>query len=227
MIKLAKNKKGFLRTIGCLILTFSIIASQSLVISAFEAHIINVTAHVCRYSETRTMGYWKTHINAYFPLLPQILGAPIADDNIDTPTKVQQVFLDYNLSMRNKLRGQLLAMKFNIAGFGIGDYLVETENKTLNQLVDDADALLRNPNASDADMETMKNLLDNLNNLHQIRFCSTKETGGPEPALVINEVYYDLDSRKACSSTESDPSNEWIEIYNPTEEPIDISGFTI
>jgi len=39
---------------------------------------------------------------------------------------------------------------------------------------------------------------------------------------VINEVYYDVGSEKG-----SDPDNEWVEIYNPTNEIVNISGWKI
>lgn len=39
---------------------------------------------------------------------------------------------------------------------------------------------------------------------------------------VINEVYYQVGSDKG-----SDPKNEWLEIYNPTDGAIDISGWKI
>jgi hypothetical protein len=45
--------------------------------------------------------------------------------------------------------------------------------------------------------------------------------------IVINEVYYDVDSREACGPVEQDPQNEWIELYNPTENWVDISGWII
>jgi len=40
--------------------------------------------------------------------------------------------------------------------------------------------------------------------------------------LVVNEVYYDVGSGKG-----DDPNNEWVEIYNPTESAVDISGWKI
>lgn len=39
---------------------------------------------------------------------------------------------------------------------------------------------------------------------------------------VINEVYYDVANGKG-----NDPNNEWVEIYNPTDSEIDISGWKI
>ncbi len=40
--------------------------------------------------------------------------------------------------------------------------------------------------------------------------------------LVINEVYYDIGSGKG-----SDPENEWLEIYNPTNSAVNISNWKI
>ncbi len=42
------------------------------------------------------------------------------------------------------------------------------------------------------------------------------------PYPVINEVYYHVGSGKG-----SDPKNEWVEIYNPTDAPVNISGWKI
>ena len=40
--------------------------------------------------------------------------------------------------------------------------------------------------------------------------------------LVINEVFYDVDSTHG-----SEGGNEWVEVYNPTYDPVDISGWRI
>jgi len=40
--------------------------------------------------------------------------------------------------------------------------------------------------------------------------------------LVINEVYYQVGTGKG-----KEPDNEWVEIYNPTDSPVDISGWKI
>ena len=170
---LPKKRSSFwFRKIGVLLSVIAFILIQSQLFSAYEAHVINVTAHICNYSETRTMGYWKTHPSVYLPLLSQWLGAPGGDDEIKNKPDVDEVFDDYNLSMRNKLRGQLLAMKFNIAHFGIGGYIPENSTGTLDQIVAEADNLLRqDPPPSDSVLEDMKDLLDGLNNLHQISYC--------------------------------------------------------
>ena len=134
---------------------------------------ISIADKICYNKEVRSKGFWKNHHVVYLPHLPQYLGAPNEDEIIDTYEKANQVFLDYDLSMRDKLKGQLLAMKFNIAHFGIGEYLVEFEGKTLNQIAAEADDLLRqDPEPSQEVLEEMKGLLDNFNNSHQIRVCS-------------------------------------------------------
>ncbi len=62
---------------------------------------------------------------------------------------------------------------------------------------------------------------------HVINVTATIEDGIAE-YVVINEVYYDVGNRKFCAvDEESEPRNEWIELYNPTDEQIDVSGWTI
>ena len=215
---------------GSAVVLICMLALQALPMGAFEAHVINVTAKICRQSETRTMGYWKNHEEVYDPdLLPQTLGGIGSEDlSIDNQTEVNKVFDDYNLSMRNKLRGQLLAMKFNIAEFGIGgfEYFVYgLGTTTMDNLVAEADGLLStSPPPPNSVLENIKNALDTINNLHQIRFCSTGGGGGQhEPEkIVINKVYYDVDAKHGC-----EPANEWVELYNPNDEPIDIQGWAI
>ena len=214
--RVQKNNKKWPKIVGSLVLTLSLILTNTLLFTAYESHIINVTAHICEYSEIKSMGYWKNHPNIYVHYLPQNLG----DEVIDSVPEANQVFLDYNLSMRNKLKGQLLAIKFNIAHFGIGEYFVESEGKTINEIVAYADELLRNPDAPPEELERIKDLLDYLNSLEQIRFCRI-----PPPVIeeyiVINEVYYDV----KCHGEEG--WNEWVEIYNPTDEAVNISGWKI
>ena len=62
---------------------------------------------------------------------------------------------------------------------------------------------------------------------HVINVTATIEDGIAE-YVVINEVYYDVGHRKFCAvDEEKEPRNEWVELYNPTDEPIDVSGWTI
>jgi len=163
--------KPFLKKIGSFVLVLAIISAQVFLLSAFEAHVINVTAHICSPSETRTMGYWKNHPDVYDPhCLPQYLG----DEPLNTVEEVNQVFKDANADiMIDMLKGQLLAMKFNICVFGIDAYEGEEfDGKTLGQIVDWADNLLRDLNSTREEQELVKNLLDYANNLHQVKYCS-------------------------------------------------------
>jgi len=177
---------------GILVLIF--ISTQIITFSAYEAHVINVTAHICNYSETRTPGYWKTHPEVYQYYLPQYLGNPPSCPwyvNVDSTTTADTVFAKCDAKdMREKLRCHLLAMKFNIAHFGAGDYFAKTceseqygtliINEYLNVLVSQADILLCDPDTTRQELEDMKNKLDCLNNLHQIRACTS-----PSPLLSI------------------------------------------
>ncbi|MDD5433730.1 MAG: TasA family protein, partial [Candidatus Pacebacteria bacterium] len=160
----------------------------------------NVGSKTCYSSETRSKGYWKTHPNVYFPHLPQTLGCSIVDgldclfgnETVGTQAKLLQILdTDYSLSMRNKLRGQLLAMKLNVAHFGVGDYFVAATSQTINEIIVEADDLLRqNPAPNNDALEAMKTLLESLVDLH-IQVCSINGAPALEVPLsskiVINE----------------------------------------
>ena len=174
----------FLKKAGYLVLIIALISSQVYLLSAFEAHIINVTARICDLSETRTMGFWKNHFNVYknclYPEYNLYLGDYPDDLNIESKDQVNDIFEDANADvMRDMLKGQLLAMKFNICAFGIDPYdgeefdLFDGE-KTLAEIVDAADQLLReDPEPPREKLELVKNLLDDLNNRPEIKYCST------------------------------------------------------
>lgn len=42
------------------------------------------------------------------------------------------------------------------------------------------------------------------------------------PNVVINKAYYDVDDRHG-----EDPTNEWIELYNPTDQPVSVKNWEI
>lgn len=167
----------------------------------------NITAKVCCYTEIRFCGYWKNHQSVYAPHLPQTLGGYPTDIIVNTIYKANKILTDAcgdcgcgcDNTMRGKLKGQLLAMKFNIAHFGIGEYFVESEGKTLNEIVAEADDLLRqhDPEPSPEVLEQMKDLLDYLNTLGQIPFCS--ETPPDECQLQLT---------KTASADEVEPGDE-------------------
>ena len=162
--------KPLLKKVGSFALLFAIISSQIFLLSAFEAHVVNVTAHICKPSETRTMGYWKNHFNVYNHCLPESLG----NESISNKKEVSDVFDAANADiMRDMLKGQLLAMKFNICAFGIDTWEGEEFNgEILGQIVEDADNLLRDLDSTREEQELVKDLLDYANNLHQIKYCS-------------------------------------------------------
>lgn len=172
------------------ILGVALIFSQSYIFSAYEAHVINVTARICKYSETRTMGYWKNHPEVYevANCLPLCLGLNSPDDClgtlVDGQIQADAVFEEANANnMSDMLRGQLLAMKFNICVFGIGGYTVGEDWGTINDIVGKADELLGPPESQDRErMEEVKNILDYVNNIHQLRYCSEN---GEQPYFAI------------------------------------------
>lgn len=171
--------KPYLRKAGKAFLVFILLSAQVYLVSAFEAHVVNVTARICDHSETRTMGFWKNHYNAYknclFPGYFLYLGDYPDDLNIESKEQVKEIFDNANADiMRDMLKGQLLAMKFNICYFGIDTHEGEDfGGMKLNVLVEEADNLLRNSGSTREQQEFIKDLLDYANNLHQIRYCST------------------------------------------------------
>lgn len=179
------------------------------------------TLPVCCQSETRTIGYWKNHSSAYLPHLPQFLGDYPTDQMVADEQNINDIFDASDSSMRNKLKKQLLAMKFNIAHFGIGGYINSADNgKTLNELVAEADNLLRqNPEPSNSVLEDMKDLLDDINNLHEINFCSNNDT---ESEVVINEFL----PNPPGSDDADKPDGEWIELYNKGAK-VDVNGWVL
>jgi len=186
------------RSVVCFIVLGLIISATALLGQAYEAHIVNVTAEICNFSETRTIGYWKNHPYAYSNFLSVFLGDMEIPD-LDTAQDVFDVKANF---MDDMLRAQLLAMKFNIAQFGIGQYVPEGQVKTLNQIVEEADNLLKDPNASREELERLKDILDKANNLHQISYCS--ETSLPKPIVDV---------------TYPDGGEEWFLIHPAYFEP--------
>ena len=165
-----------LKRVGKIFLILLFLSSQVYLASAFEAHIINVTARICAPSETRTIGFWKNHPQVYANCLPQFLGDYPADLWINTEDDVNAIFDAANAQdMRDMLKAQLLAMKFNICAFGIDSYEGESFGRyALNELVEWADNLLRDPDSMREDQELAKNLLDGANNAEYIKYCSTE-----------------------------------------------------
>ena len=182
-----------------------------------------VISEKCEDYEIKSQGYWKNHPEIYAQYLPQTLGNYV----VDTTTKAGAVFSECGGNdMSDKLRCQLLAMKFNVAHFGVGGYFVKScgnsgeVNKTIDEIVIEADNLLKTcPQPPKEVLEAMKDLLDCLNNLGTVEICGM---GGEEPMIVINKVYYDVDKEHG-----TEPYNEFIELYNPSRNEINLSNWTI
>lgn len=193
------------------LLVLMLILSQTIFVSGFEAHIINVTAKICDYSQTRTIGYWKNHSEIYKHLLPQISGKEV----IGTVPEADNIlnFSGDASIMRNKLKAQLLGMKFNIYHYHIGDYFIAIIGKTLFDIAADADAILLDPNATQRDLENMKDLLDDLNNLHYIKSCPS--------GIVINEFL----PNPAGNDAALKKNGEWVELYNLGDAEVDLKGW--
>jgi len=214
-------------------------------LSAYEAHVINVTAQICKdMGRTATIGYWKNHPEDYMPHLPMSLGSELITNESEA-----NFILNYGddaSDMTNKLKGQLLAMKFGVVHFGVGDYFLEREGdilagilqdledagkdtqgildyfgtddgKTFYEIVVDAeDMLTADPVPNDEELDAMKDLLNGINDLHEIRYCAL-----PPPEIILNEFLpnpYDDDKAEM-------PDGEWVELFNNSDIDIDVGGW--
>lgn len=141
----------------------------------------NVKAKMCFDSEMKSCSYWKNHPNVYKPYLPQKLGNEV----IDTVFKAGNILKaacgscgcgGCDSTIRAELKGQLLAMKFNVAHFGIGDYIPTSTASSVSEIIAAADDLLKqNPPPDESILEAMKELLESIAQDSQIRVCT--ETG--------------------------------------------------
>lgn len=154
-------------------------------LSAFEAHVVNVTATIerrpCMDFPTRNRSTWLND----FPqdwVLPQMLG----NIEVNFPADAAH-YLDTNAGRVDRLRAQLLALKFNIAHFGSGEAFVPGESITLNQLAAQADALLMQENPSNGDLETMKERVEDVNRARQVSTCAKCPEGN---AMIVEFFHY-------------------------------------
>jgi len=162
------SKKTLEKTIAIACVSGTLLVANIPLLNAFEAHVVNVRATMCNYSEIRSKGFWKNHIEStpFQPYRAQILG-----DKIAKTANEAVLILNQDSSMRSKLEAELLAMKFNIACYNVGDYLDETEGKTLSEIATEADALLLDSEADESDMEDMKDLLEYWNTKESLDYC--------------------------------------------------------
>lgn len=110
---------------------------------------------------------------------------------INSVEGAEEVFDNANAKeMRNQLMAQLLAMKFNIAYFGIGGYYIDSWGMALDELVGEADTMLRDdPEPPREELEEMKNILNYINNLHYIKYYSDDSLSSysGEPTELLSE----------------------------------------
>ncbi|MBI3589667.1 MAG: hypothetical protein HY093_04650 [Candidatus Liptonbacteria bacterium] len=149
---------------------FFVLITLVVPLAAFEAHIVNVTATIerkpCLTYEIRSMGYWKNHPSQR--IFPQTVG----DTTVANNAEADAVFNLPNNVLANKLKKQLLALKFDIAYFGSGEAIVGGgDSTTLSQLAAQADAaLLADPQVSDT-LAYYHNLIEEINTSETVSTC--------------------------------------------------------
>jgi hypothetical protein len=162
---------------GAVLSAILLILASLPLIFAFEAHVINVTATIenpeCKKFEIRSRGYWKTHEEDW--ILPQTVGP----EYVETEEEAEEVF-DSHDTMAEKLARELLALKFNIAHFGLGSALVPGDPPdggiTIDELAWEADQLLAHEaedpdSVSDDELEEMKDRVEKVNNAKKVSTC--------------------------------------------------------
>jgi len=177
--------------------TIPLIVSAAIPISAFEAHVINVTARIenrfCEKLDVRSMGFWKTHKSLW--MFPQIIG----DEQIEAPEQAEIIFDSDNNIMKHKFQKQLLTLAFNISYFKVGNAIVPNEKITINFLKKEADNLLKkNPPASDNDLETMKDRVEAVNTAGKVEICKEgpfEAINSPAPAPALGSFIKNVEKK--------------------------------
>ena len=126
-----------------------------------------LSAGACVEKEVRSKGYWTTHEENW--IFPQTLG----NITIENENDASFIFDLPDDSQENKLKKQLLALKFNIAYFGVGGAVVPGESITISELAAEADALLsEDPLPADDVLEEMKNRVEAVNVAEAVEVCA-------------------------------------------------------
>lgn len=165
-----KQRGSFLIKTVKVFLIVVIIATQSLTLSAFEAHVINVTARVCQLAEVRSMGYWMNHLEYFSDCFPVIVGGEKVDQE-----RAEGIFdaIKGQHDMEDMLRAQTLAMTLNIQCSGIdpseGE---EKDGMTLEEIIVEANRLLEEGGTRE-EMEYYKDLIVELIEMEYIKYCFT------------------------------------------------------
>lgn len=157
--------------------------------SAFEAHVVNVTAKIerepCREFHLENRWFWHMHSDLW--ILPQTLG----NEEVIFPADAEAILDPHNYTTPlTRLRAELLVLKFNIAHTGAGDAFVPDEAITLGELAAQADGLLmRQPPATNRELTLMRSRVARAYRRGTVSTCNdcperrrdrglTRETGG-------------------------------------------------
>lgn len=145
-------------------------------LTAFEAHVVNVTATIerkpCLASEIRSMGYWKNHPDQ------RIFSQTVGNTTVTNTSEANAVFSLSNNSMANKLKKQLLTLKFDIAYFDSGNAIIGGgDSTTLSELAAQADeALLADPQNPDQ-ISHFHNLIEGIVTRETVSTCEVCPKG--------------------------------------------------
>ena len=189
-------------------------------LTAFEAHVVNVTATIerrpCEEFEIRSMGYWKNHPENR--IFPQTVG----DTTVTNDAEADAVFDLPNDVMANKLKKQLLALKFDIAYFGSGDAILGGgDNTTLSELAAAADAaLLADPQVNDT-LTFYHNLIEEIITSEIISTCDLFLEGEEFQSFGTQSLDQSSESEGEDDEDVIDDDEEEEEIPGEGDEPFD------
>jgi len=204
--------------IGGVCLALVAFALQNRLFAAFEGHAINVTATICRHSDIRSANYWQGHPALYADLLPVNIGNEV----VDSRARVEKIFGDYDKSPIDNLKSELLAIKFNVAYFGIGGYEISDGSKTVDGMIANTENILKDTATGIQETDRLVISLRSLNASRKIEYCAQSNPPvPPDNILLINKIYY--------AAGPNGPSNadRWIELYNPGTVDTNIKGWTL
>ena len=120
---------------------------------------------------TRTLGFYKNH--------PWVVGGALDVEEGDPLIAETIAIIEDRSDHRSRLRSQLTVTKLNVAVFGIGgctlgslgivppgSTLPPNGDKTVDEVIAEAEALLADPDVTKDELSAMQDLLDAINNSH-------------------------------------------------------------
>lgn len=233
-IKATRNSRGnnfAFKSITASLCSVSIILMSNFpLLGASENPIIEVTANICENTETNMILKWNGNAEIYSALLPQKLGNEMIESQNEAVGILQ---LENDLNIRNKLRSELLALKFNIAHFEIGDNIpIDDIKKSPTEIADQADALLAlDPPPLFTELDDMRINIEKANSFIKFHICEKDDSGFASLSgfsefstkIFINKIGFGLKVKQS----EIDHSYDWVELYNPAPEDVNIKNWQI